>query len=504
LDVIAESSEHSEYSSPSLHEVEEKVSRSPQQKGSIPKGSSKLSSPHRSKSRLPQLHSDSDDEREVTPPRAVRKTGAARTVSHRSPHKLHEESENDSTGATDKLTQSESEGADDDDQDYEDESSYELSEEGAVEDEGNRKQATLFSYLQKSTRNQNISASEQQSFDENNSVMKFDYDGDDNDDGDFSCSRQSLASTCIGGDDDELTWRSDPTQSLSDWTITVINTGTQTAEHYHVHKNMLAVGKRKSEFFTNVFQEQRKSAKRSNVTELRLPSTAANMIPMLLDYVYAGDKALVLSSETAPGMRYLSQYFGMRTLFERIMKFIQKDLSLKTLVAYYKGSTDLCDQKVLGICARHTARNIHLIDISHNLVEVMDPAFFYSVISSPGLEGTEKKIHLSLLIAKYCQLNKDTLDGDTFLKLTTEEYLPQIHHSASLCLLEMEADLVIATSLKSMMSMTSLQQRCIQALSSHWREFAELEPTRTALICRKLPAIVVTGTCTCVARVVSH
>lgn len=503
LDVINESSETSEYSSSSLPLPCESVIRSPKRKDSV---SSKARAYDTSpkdypwkdgdRSVSPRKHSPSQHKNhafsydaEHTNKQVTTKNRSRKDGSFTSP--TYETSENDSSGTTERLTQSESEGEEIDnyytssqnDEDDDDDESIDV-EPGP---------SSLFNYLKNpGAKPANTNMNAQISFEEENSVLTFDYDGEENDDGDFSCSRQSLISSRHGEEDEELTWRSDPAESMSDWTITVINNGRQTAEHYHVHKNIVAVGKRRSDFFVGLFREHRQSCKRSNSTELCLPDSAAVMIPPLLDYIYCGDKALTLSSKTAPGLRYLSQFFGIRVLFERIMKFIQKDLSLRTVVEYYKGCTDLGDQKVLGIAARHAARNIHLVDISHELIEVMDPEFFCKVIASPGTEGSEKKVHLSLLVAKYCQLHKDTLDESMFSRLTAKDHLPHIHHSAAMSLLGMEADLVVATSLKSIMSMTSLQERCIKGLSSNWRELSAMEPTRTAQICRKLPSFVVT------------
>lgn len=493
LDVITESSEHSESSSSSYTAMNESVIQSPARKASSPKRIS--ASPRKVK--LPKVPApatinddDSDDnEGDASPP--TRKSGKPNlppTLHAGHPETIPEENENDSTGETDKLTQTESEGGDEDSG----------NEEGSDDSiDVVPKMGSLFSYLQ----NPGVTmqhVSEVPSFDADNSVMMFDYDGDENDDGDFSTSKHSVASSTRNGeDDDELTWRLDPSQSLSDWTITVISKGKGTAEHYHVHKSVLAVGKRKSDYFAGIFRDHRRAqsrnaGNRSCATELIFPDTAAMMVPILFDYMYTNDKALTLSSETAPGLRYLAQFFGIKVLFEKIMEFIQKDLSLKTLVPYYKGSSDLGDKKVLGIAARHAARNIHLIDVSHSLISVMDPTFFCKVLSSPGLEGVEKKMHLSVLVAKYCQLHKDSLEGQVFLKITSEEHLPHIHHTAALSLLGMEADLVVATSVMSMMTITNLQERCIKGLASNWRELTESDPSRTAHICRKLPSVVVT------------
>lgn len=335
---------------------------------------------------------------------------------------------------------------------------------------------------------------EQLAFDGDCSVMMFDYDDeedeDDGYDGGHSSSRSVTSHSVV--EEDDLSWRLDPSESLSDWTIKVINKGTRSTETYHVHKNMLGVGKRKSEYFASVFRQAKGNNKSNNVTEITVEDSAAKVVPMLLDYIYSDDAGLQLSANTAPGLRYLAQFFGVRLLFEKVMAFIQKDLSLKTLGTYYKASSELGDKKVWGIAARHCARNLHLIDTSHELLKTMDPVFFNKVLSTPGLESTDKKMHISRLIAAYCIQHKDTLDGPNFLKLTTEEHLPQIDHVAALTLLGMEADLVVATSVMTMMTVSSLQERCIKSLASHWKDLTELNPERTAAICRKVPSFVVT------------
>ena len=339
-----------------------------------------------------------------------------------------------------------------------------------------------------------------QSLDPNSSVMMFSYDVDDEDGtrtGDVS-----IRSILSYGehDDQELTWRLDPSESMSDWTLRVLNKGTKTVDEYHVHKNILAVGKRRSEYFVNVFKQRYRSSgshassasreEADDVTEVVMENCAAAVVPMLLDYMYSAQTVVQLSPETAPGMRYLSQFFGVRILFENVMKFIQRDLSLRTVVKYYQAARELDDKKIANLAARHCARNIHLIDTSHELFEVMDPEFFAKMLSSPGLD--ERKLHVSLLVTKYCQLHRDDMSAETFLAITDETNLPVVHHTAAITLLGIEADLIVATSVANMMDMTSLQERCIKGLAAHWRAITEQDPEQTARVCSKLPSFVVT------------
>ena len=57
-----------------------------------------------------------------------------------------------------------------------------------------------------------------------------------------------------------LSWRSDPNVTYSDWTIEIQGKG-QASDNlstkvYHVHRNILSYGPKKSEYFERVFQNE--------------------------------------------------------------------------------------------------------------------------------------------------------------------------------------------------------------------------------------------------------
>jgi len=300
--------------------------------------------------------------------------------------------------------------------------------------------------------------------------------------------------------EDLLTWRLDPSESLSDWTIVVRTRGddpdNRKVDTYHVHKNILAVGPRRSEYFANVFRQARKDNPPGETagatSEVELGAAAAKVVPNFLDFMYSTEGGLDISTESATGLRHLAQLFGVRVLHKKVMDFIQKDLSLATCTTYYRDVCLLRDEKLLLTIAKYCSRNIMKIEPNFPLVEAMDAYFFAKVMSSPQVGTKEKKYHCSVLLADYCRKKRDVLDDKQFLMLCDEKVLPLVHHSAALTLLEMEADLVIATSLTSMLEMTSLQRRCIKELSHHWRDLSEIEAEHVYRVCRKLPSGVVT------------
>lgn len=102
-----------------------------------------------------------------------------------------------------------------------------------------------------------------------------------------------------------LSWRQNPSESFSDWTIEILEEGN--TEHYslcksvtyNVHRRVLAVGPKKSDYFANIF----KTNGSANMTQLRLSKSQAAVFPLALDYIYAdidfnldAEKAYAVSS----------------------------------------------------------------------------------------------------------------------------------------------------------------------------------------------------------------
>jgi hypothetical protein len=103
---------------------------------------------------------------------------------------------------------------------------------------------------------------------------------------------------------DLLLWRQDPEESYSDWTLLISyettdeneKTATKTDE-YHLHKGILAVGPRKSEYFARLFKAGGRFAESSsNTSRIILTELEANAFPHFLDYLYSVDD-LEISTE---------------------------------------------------------------------------------------------------------------------------------------------------------------------------------------------------------------
>ena len=97
-----------------------------------------------------------------------------------------------------------------------------------------------------------------------------------------------------------LSWRQPPSESYSDWTIEVLDediTDRQNNEGSalnHVHRRVLAVGPKKSDFFAKIF----KVNSSINRNQLRFNKRQAAVFPIALDYIYT-DIDLDLDTEKA-------------------------------------------------------------------------------------------------------------------------------------------------------------------------------------------------------------
>ena len=126
-----------------------------------------------------------------------------------------------------------------------------------------------------------------------------------------------------------LTWRGDPSETHSDYTIVVVANGLNTATTYHVHKSVLCFGPRHSRYFAKIMLNNPKggnSAKKNmdkkisssgsvcsnsnanNATTPNVPMTTveldqrdADNFPILLDYIYAPSVRMAASERSGGG-----------------------------------------------------------------------------------------------------------------------------------------------------------------------------------------------------------
>jgi hypothetical protein len=299
--------------------------------------------------------------------------------------------------------------------------------------------------------------------------------------------------------EDGLSWRLDPEQSLSDWTLVVQKQDSLESKEYHVHKNILAVGPCKSDYFASLFRIQMREAETST-SRIELEDLAADAVPHMLDFMYNPQHILNVTSEVAVSLRYLTQYFGIKLLHRRVMAFVKTDMNMSNVHLYIQSATIFHDQKMLSVASNLCIDNIEHLDVDSPLLPAIDPDFFYEIISSPEVDTCSVSCHVSTLVAAYSRIHQSDLNQETFDKLTDRRFIPLIDKESAMSLLELEAattptredsttttsnadgetttpsstttSTTTSTITSTITPTTCLQKRCIKVLAQHWKDFA--------------------------------
>jgi hypothetical protein len=347
------------------------------------------------------------------------------------------------------------------------------------------------------------------------------------------CSSDAATNVVFYDSDDEppteaysehLSWRSDPSVTHSDWTIQIISSSASSAaattastanttttlkfdgpysdNHtrntsnsvlYHVHKNILSVGPRRSEYFVRLFEKLARFAEcQSKRSTIELDELSSKAFPALLDFMYGGssrphqqEPSLQLDTHTATALHSLGSYFEMRLLKWRVRQFLIKDLSIETCAIYLEHACLLHDEKVKAAVGGYCAQHIQKLTKESPILQIWDPIFWMAVMM---LLPRNDSRHASVLIAQFCRIHLERLDAETFLDLTNSKLLPELKTLVCPTLIRLE-NLVVgsrrrprrdpvastlstssssshSSSVSSGTSITSLQDRALTSISA--------------------------------------
>jgi hypothetical protein len=231
------------------------------------------------------------------------------------------------------------------------------------------------------------------------------------------------------------------------------------------------------------------------VTKLDLPKLAAEVFPQVLDYIYSGK--LDIHTHNVTALHYLADLLEIKALVRLTRAYWQKDLCVDKLCIYYRHAAVVGDAHILRHAQEFCARHIFEIpeDLVVQVLTAIDGEFFYQVISHHAMVGQhngeegdisdgggeseeEEKSskvvstrgvralsskRLSLIVAVYCNIHRQDLTADTFLKLVGPDILPEIDVKAAKVLLELEYYIC-----RDDDKLTSLKRRCIKVVSKKW------------------------------------
>ncbi len=311
----------------------------------------------------------------------------------------------------------------------------------------------------------------------------------------------------------KLSWRLDPSQSLSDWELHIFNRSSKTFEVYHVHRVVMALGPRGCEFFQDVFRQseavsESSSSNNNNNKTTRVPLIAESckLVGCFLDYVYDNEHFRI-TNENALGLCYLADYFRNHSLWELATDFIEDDLSKASgrehLCQYYKDSLyydqDEFLDHILSVCSRDLLSILEDGIPCSKLFGEFTPSHFMRILvdmEPPTEEQLSSALLLTRAINEFCCMHRNELSMETFDNFTSRIIL--LDSSSAMTLLEasLEYDFSpqrdtddeqqIHGSEDSIASLILFQQQCIETLAEEWEETLELDQSRVTRIMRIL------------------
>eukprot|EP00978_Attheya_sp_CCMP212_P027066 scaffold90216_cov53-Attheya_sp.AAC.3 len=273
-------------------------------------------------------------------------------------------------------------------------------------------------------------------------------------------------------EDEPLSWRLDNSDSLSDWTIVIVRKSHDSNTiTYHVHKNILAIGPRKSEYFARLFKiDKGVSESTTSTSTITLEDSAVDAFPLMLDYMYSLiDYLEDDSTAQATALRYLSRYFCIRKLYEHVTEFIQEDLRLVTATTYLLEADIYRDEKIAmaacSLCAQH------LKDIARisSLTE-LSPRLFQSIVTADELKCDSAA--LSIIVVGHLEYYSDDVNTDLLNALTSSRFMPIVSSKVAESLLHFYLACQGNNQGETSLLDESLRERCTSSLAKSWKQVA--------------------------------
>ncbi|KAL7541298.1 hypothetical protein ACHAXR_012041 [Thalassiosira sp. AJA248-18] len=237
-------------------------------------------------------------------------------------------------------------------------------------------------------------------------------------------------------------------------------------KYYHVHKAVVSVGPRRSEYFATLFKQNHLSEFATNTSHIKLEDSAADAFPAILDYIYT-DKNIKFNTKNATAIRHMAHYFGIRSLWKRASAYIRGDFSLETAAIYLHESILYHDEKLEHASIDILAERIE--EVNRRTLTKLSPTSFERIVTSPKLKCRSKK--LSDIVLKYCQQTQEgAMDMSLLMNCTRSEVMPSVSRKAALPLLKV----AVAEEEKAGVNLSDtnnvLRARCVEACVEEWKE----------------------------------
>jgi chemotaxis protein histidine kinase CheA len=281
----------------------------------------------------------------------------------------------------------------------------------------------------------------------------------------------------------KLSWKSDPLGSFSDWRVEIICLKTSETAVFHLHRNILGFGPRRSDYFLRQFTERLNEFDtdgEGNFSVLELEKGRADVFPMVLDFMYyTKEVKQTLTAERSCAVYSLAEFLEVPALQRAVTEFYRKNLSLNNMTEFLGCAAQYKAEELLMVAK---AKIGSLITERPELAGLVPPHFLADIlhISKNHMDALHAKEPTKYTkewqqaqsrywsrAASICAIhNEADMNKELFEKLTDEKALPAVDPSVALKLLAMDAKLNIGTT-----DFNSLQRRCVDSITDHWEAF---------------------------------
>lgn len=272
---------------------------------------------------------------------------------------------------------------------------------------------------------------------------------------------------CFNEPDKRLHWNIDPEYSFSDWKIkiSVLEDGSEIDSRvYHVHKSVLAVGSRRSEYFASTFYNDNCEALNDGTSIIRLEKSAADVFHILLDYLYFPERPLKVSRKNLVPMHYLGSYLEMQQLVTDTKRLLKKDLNIGNCASYYEQALLVNDAKVQKLVAKTCAAKIEEIFPNSEIIKASKSSLWLQALQHYPKRDYTKCCHMSRLMVSFCE-NSSELDAAILCEIVNKVNLPHIPLDAAMSFITIENRLSRDRDLEEL---SDTQKRLIECFASRW------------------------------------
>lgn len=271
-------------------------------------------------------------------------------------------------------------------------------------------------------------------------------------------------------------WRKNIPANFSDWCIEVLETETRIREDYFLHRRVLALGPRRSEFFARVCKESKTDCNRKSLLELG--SMEAQLFPMILDHMYS-DSKIDVNNGNAYALYSLGDQLEISSVLLSVTEFYTKSMTKDNIIDFLAIGESFRDKMLLCAALDRCVEELYSMD--ETTASRIKPHWFLELLRrrnarSNNLNCTASR--LSELVVACMEGHPYSVTLDIFNSLVNKDFLPCIESTAAIKILAFQQEWTrqVCGGVDD-----SLKERCVNSITNDWPNLREKLKTDSTL-----------------------